>query len=142
MIIIFVALVLILGTGKLPGAARKMGKAVNEYNKAKNEIQDQIKEATEETKVDYTQDQTNANILTALYLLIDKSRGKEKGAIEEILKKLDEGTTEPSCEATAKPTLSEGEGATATRKPSKPEEEKKSDLNVLQAILKKMNIDV
>jgi sec-independent protein translocase protein TatA len=49
MIIIFVALVLILGTGKLPGAARKMGKAVNEYNKAKNEIQDQIKEATEET---------------------------------------------------------------------------------------------
>jgi sec-independent protein translocase protein TatA len=49
MIIIFVALVLILGTGKLPGAARKIGKAVNEYNKAKNEIQDQIKEATEET---------------------------------------------------------------------------------------------
>jgi sec-independent protein translocase protein TatA len=49
MIIIFVVLVLILGTGKLPGAARKMGKAVNEYNKAKNEIQDQIKEATEET---------------------------------------------------------------------------------------------
>ncbi len=49
MIIIFVALVLILGTGKLPGAARKMGKAVNEYNKAKNEIQGQIKEATEET---------------------------------------------------------------------------------------------
>ena len=47
-IIIFVALVLILGTGKLPGAARKMGKAVNEYNKAKNEIQDQIKEVTEE----------------------------------------------------------------------------------------------
>jgi len=49
MIIIFVALVLILGTGKLPGAARKMGKVVNEYNKAKNEIQDQIKDATEET---------------------------------------------------------------------------------------------
>ncbi len=43
MIIIFVVLVLILGTGKLPGAARKMGKAVNEYNKAKNEIQEQIK---------------------------------------------------------------------------------------------------
>ena len=48
-IIIFVALVLILGTGKLPGAARKLGKAVNEYNKAKNEIQDQVKEATEES---------------------------------------------------------------------------------------------
>ncbi len=48
MIIIFVALVLILGTGKLPGAARKLGKAVNEYNKAKNEIQDNMKEITEE----------------------------------------------------------------------------------------------
>jgi sec-independent protein translocase protein TatA len=48
MIIIFVALVLILGTGKLPGAAKKLGKAVNEYNKAKNEIQEQIKEVTDE----------------------------------------------------------------------------------------------
>jgi len=49
MIIIFVALVLILGTGKLPGAARKIGQAVNEYNKAKNEIQDHMKEITEES---------------------------------------------------------------------------------------------
>ena len=49
MIIIFVALVLILGTGKLPGAARKIGKAVNEYNKAKNEIQEQIKDVTDES---------------------------------------------------------------------------------------------
>ena len=48
-IIIFVALVLILGTGRLPGAAKKLGKAVNEYNKAKNEIQDQMKEVTEDT---------------------------------------------------------------------------------------------
>ncbi len=48
MIIIFVALVLILGTGKLPGAAKKMGKAVNEYNKAKNEIQEKIKDVTDE----------------------------------------------------------------------------------------------
>ncbi|AJW70316.1 Sec-independent protein translocase subunit TatA/TatB [Nitrosopumilus adriaticus] len=49
LIIIFVALVLILGTGKLPGTARKLGKAVNEYNKAKNEIQDQMKDVTEES---------------------------------------------------------------------------------------------
>ncbi len=48
MIIVFVALVLILGTGKLPGVAKKLGKAVNEYNKAKNEIQDNMKEVTEE----------------------------------------------------------------------------------------------
>ena len=37
-IIIFVALVLILGTNKLPEAAKKMGKVVNEYNRAKEEI--------------------------------------------------------------------------------------------------------
>ncbi|MDH3311886.1 MAG: twin-arginine translocase TatA/TatE family subunit [Nitrosopumilus sp.] len=49
LIIIFVALVLIFGTGRLPGAARKLGKAVNEYNKAKNEIQDHMKEVTEES---------------------------------------------------------------------------------------------
>ena len=42
-IIIFVALVLILGTNQLPSAAKKLGKAVNEFNKAKNEVQDQIK---------------------------------------------------------------------------------------------------
>jgi len=49
LIIIFVALVLILGTGKLPSAARKLGKAVNEYNKAKDDIQDHMKEVSEET---------------------------------------------------------------------------------------------
>ncbi|HJO32171.1 MAG TPA: twin-arginine translocase TatA/TatE family subunit [Nitrosopumilus sp.] len=49
MIIIFVALILILGTGKLPGAAKKLGKVVNEYNKAKYEIQDQMKEVSEQT---------------------------------------------------------------------------------------------
>ncbi|MCH8915181.1 MAG: twin-arginine translocase TatA/TatE family subunit [Thaumarchaeota archaeon] len=48
MIIIFVAIVLILGTGKLPGAAKKLGKAVNEYNKAKNEIQVQVKEISDQ----------------------------------------------------------------------------------------------
>ncbi len=48
-IIIFVAIVLILGTGKLPGAAKKLGKAVNEYNNAKNEIQDQMKIGEEQT---------------------------------------------------------------------------------------------
>lgn len=49
MIIIFVAVILILGTGKLPGFAKKLGKAVNEYNKAKNEIQEQMKIGEEQT---------------------------------------------------------------------------------------------
>lgn len=42
-IIIFVALILILGTNQLPNAAKKLGKAVNEFNKAKNEVQDHMK---------------------------------------------------------------------------------------------------
>ena len=44
-IIIFVALVLILGTNKLPEAAKKMGKVVNEYNRAKEEIKNNLSEA-------------------------------------------------------------------------------------------------
>jgi sec-independent protein translocase protein TatA len=45
-IIIFVALVLILGTNQLPGAAKKLGRAVNEYNKAKNDVQNHMKDIT------------------------------------------------------------------------------------------------
>jgi len=48
LIIIFVALVLILGTNKLPEAAKKLGKAMNEYKKAKDGIQDQMKDYTKE----------------------------------------------------------------------------------------------
>ena len=42
MIIIFVALVLLFGTNKLPEAGKKIGKMVGEYNKAKTEMQNQI----------------------------------------------------------------------------------------------------
>jgi len=45
-IIIFVALVLILGTNKLPEAARKIGRAVNEYNKAKSDVEYHMKDFT------------------------------------------------------------------------------------------------
>ena len=44
MIIIFVALILLFGTNKLPEAGRKIGKIVGEYNKAKTEMQNQVKE--------------------------------------------------------------------------------------------------
>ena len=44
MIIIFVALILLFGTNKLPEAGRKIGKIVGEYNKAKTEMQKQVKE--------------------------------------------------------------------------------------------------
>ncbi len=48
-IIIFVALILFLGSGQLPGAARKLGKVVNEYNKAKTDVQNQMKEVTNDS---------------------------------------------------------------------------------------------
>ena len=43
-IIIFIALILILGTNKLPEAARKFGRATSEYKKAKTEVENQIKD--------------------------------------------------------------------------------------------------
>jgi sec-independent protein translocase protein TatA len=43
-IIIFVALIVLLGTNRLPEVTRKLGKAVGEYNKAKNEMQNQFKD--------------------------------------------------------------------------------------------------
>ena len=46
MIIIFVALILLFGTNKLPEAGKKIGKMVGEYNKAKAEMQNQIKDIT------------------------------------------------------------------------------------------------
>ena len=49
LIIIFVALILFLGTGQLPGAARKLGKVVSEYNKAKSDVQNQLKEVSHDS---------------------------------------------------------------------------------------------
>jgi len=43
-IIIFVALIVLLGTNKLPEVTRKLGKAVGEYKKAKNDVQKQFKD--------------------------------------------------------------------------------------------------
>jgi len=43
-IIIFVALIVLLGTNRLPEVTKKLGKAVGEYNKAKNEMQNQFKD--------------------------------------------------------------------------------------------------
>ena len=48
-IIIFVALILLFGTNKLPEAGKKIGKIVGEYNKAKNGVQKQFKDYTEPT---------------------------------------------------------------------------------------------
>ncbi|HSD04172.1 MAG TPA: twin-arginine translocase TatA/TatE family subunit [Nitrosopumilaceae archaeon] len=45
-IIAFVAIVLFLGTKRLPELSKKIGKAVGEYNKAKNMVESEIKNAT------------------------------------------------------------------------------------------------
>ena len=41
-IIIFVALIVLLGTNRLPEVTKKLGKAVGEYNKTKNDVQKQF----------------------------------------------------------------------------------------------------
>ncbi len=43
-IIIFVALIVLLGTNRLPEVTKKLGKAVGEYKKAKNDMQNQFKD--------------------------------------------------------------------------------------------------
>lgn len=45
-IIIFVALIVLLGTNRLPEVTKKLGKAVGEYKKAKNDMQNQFKDYT------------------------------------------------------------------------------------------------
>ncbi len=86
MIIIFVALVLILGTGKLPGAARKIGRAVNEYNKAKNEIQDQVKEATEESpRISGPVETERKKLETIAKSIGVKTEGKTDDELREII---------------------------------------------------------
>ena len=85
-IIIFVALVLILGTGKLPGAAKKLGKAVNEYNKAKNEIQDQVKEASEEApKISGPVENEREKLETIARSIGVKIEGKTDDELREII---------------------------------------------------------
>jgi sec-independent protein translocase protein TatA len=47
-IIIFVALILLLGTKRFPDAAKKIGKIVGEYKKAKDAVEKQMKDVTKE----------------------------------------------------------------------------------------------
>ena len=42
-IIIFIAVILLLGTNRFPEIAKKIGKVVGEYNNAKNQIQNEMK---------------------------------------------------------------------------------------------------
>jgi len=46
--IIFVALILLLGANRFPEAAKKIGKIVGEYKKAKDTVEKQMKDVTKE----------------------------------------------------------------------------------------------
>ena len=46
--IIFVALILLLGANRFPEAAKKIGKIVGEYKKAKDTVEKQMKDVTNE----------------------------------------------------------------------------------------------
>ena len=46
--IVFIALILLLGANRFPEAAKKMGKIVGEYKKAKDTVEKQMKDVTKE----------------------------------------------------------------------------------------------
>ena len=48
MIIIFVAVIILFGTNRFPEAAKKIGKIVGEYKKAKDTVEKQMKDVTKE----------------------------------------------------------------------------------------------
>jgi len=48
LIIIFIALLLLLGTNRFPEAVKKIGKIVGEYKKAKDTVEKQMKDVTKE----------------------------------------------------------------------------------------------
>ena len=48
MMIIFIALILLLGANRFPEAVKKIGKIVGEYKKAKDTVEKQMKDVTKE----------------------------------------------------------------------------------------------
>ena len=44
--IIFIALILLFGTNRFPEVAKRIGKLVGEYNNAKNQIENEMKDTT------------------------------------------------------------------------------------------------
>ena len=45
-IIIFIALILLFGTNRFPDVAKKIGRLVGEYSNAKNQIENEMKDVT------------------------------------------------------------------------------------------------
>ncbi len=84
-IIIFVALILFLGSSHMPGAAKKLGKVVSEFNNAKTDFKNQMKEISNES-VNISGPVENERQKNEI---IAKSMGiKPEGKTDEQLKKL------------------------------------------------------
>ena len=95
-IIVFVALILILGTGRLPGAARKLGKAVNEYNRAKDDIRNGMKDVTEEPKISGPVESEREKLEIMARSIGIKTEGKTDDELREIISsKIGKRDTDP-----------------------------------------------
>jgi sec-independent protein translocase protein TatA len=97
-IIIFVALVVLLGTNRLPDVAKKFGKVVGEYNKTKNDVQNQFNDFTN-TNLDVTGPVKNEREKlesVASSLGIDFNNKTDDELREKISSKIGKQKTEPS----------------------------------------------
>ena len=99
-IIIFVALIVLLGANKLPEVARKFGKAAGEYSKTKNEVQNQFKDFTS-TNLEINgpvQNERQKLEMIAKSIGIDFSNKSDDELRKIISSKIGEPTKEPSTE--------------------------------------------
>ena len=100
LIIIFIVLILLLGTNRFPEAAKKIGKIVGEYNNAKNQVQNQMKDVTNEN-IEVSgpvKDDRKKLEMMAKTLGVDSKNKTDK----EIKKIIDDKIGKPEKEAQAK----------------------------------------
>ena len=100
LIIIFIVLILLLGTNRFPEAAKKIGKIVGEYNNAKNQVQNQMKDVTNEN-IEVSgpvKDERKKLEMMAKTLGVDSKNKTDK----EIKKIIDDKIGKPEKEAQAK----------------------------------------
>ena len=100
LVIIFIVLILLLGTNRFPEAAKKIGKIVGEYNKAKNQVQNQMKDVTNEN-IEVSgpvKDERKKLEMMAKTLGVDSKNKTDK----EIKKIIDNKIGKPEKEAQAK----------------------------------------
>ena len=103
-IIAFVAIILFLGTKRLPEASRKIGKIMGEYNKTKNMVQNELQKVTTDYSISVqgpveTERQKNETIAKSLGIdFTNKSDEELKNMIASKLGKQQsaQGTDNPA----------------------------------------------